>query len=247
MKIFTRRVTRWILVAFGAAMGVFVAGRQGPATKQDRLEAMLTMEQLDGQVQNNTNGARVVRYMPAEAYRAERFRRLVRAFAADLYVTGNMTDTRAKALATISVTEAMRAGVPPALVLGVMRIENSGFDSRATSRVGARGLMQVMPRTWLPVFGSFFGWDLGNDTTNVRMGVRILSQNLAESGGDWRRGLLRYNGCVHGTNTPDCMRYPDKVRLAVERDAQWSCGGKAFEQCVAAPLADLGIAERRIE
>jgi hypothetical protein len=29
--------------------------------------------------------------------------------------------------------------------------------------------------------------------------------------GNVRRALLRYNGCVTGSNTPNCRRYPSKV------------------------------------
>jgi hypothetical protein len=38
----------------------------------------------------------------------------------------------------------------------------------------------------------------------------ILARNLRRTG-TTTAALLRYNGCVRGTNTPDCHRYPSKV------------------------------------
>jgi hypothetical protein len=48
--------------------------------------------------------------------------------------------------------------------------------------------------------------------------------------------LLRYNGCVRGTNTPDCHRYPDVVKARVEQRAQALCGDLGFDSCVKRPL-----------
>jgi hypothetical protein len=52
--------------------------------------------------------------------------------------------------------------------------------------------------------------------------------------------LLRYNGCVNGTNTRDCHRYPEKVRREVQRSARTICGGRDFDRCVVTPLR-LGV------
>ena len=50
------------------------------------------------------------------------------------------------------------------------------------------------------------------------------------------KGLLRYNGCVRGTNTPNCRTYPNKVKTYVEREAQSLCGDKSFYDCIAKPV-----------
>jgi hypothetical protein len=50
------------------------------------------------------------------------------------------------------------------------------------------------------------------------------------------KGLLRYNGCVRGTNTPRCHTYPTKVARYVERDAEALCGDKNFYDCIAQPF-----------
>jgi soluble lytic murein transglycosylase-like protein len=47
--------------------------------------------------------------------------------------------------------EARRAGLEPAMVLGLIQVE-SGFRKYAISKAGARGYMQVMP-FWTRVIG----------------------------------------------------------------------------------------------
>lgn len=98
--------------------------------------------------------------------------------------------------------EAKRAGVPPELVLSVIQVE-SNFDRWALSRVGARGLMQIMP-FWLNEIGKP-GDDLFNIRTNLRFGCTILKFYIDKEKGDIVRGLARYNGSLGST------RYSDKV------------------------------------
>ena len=168
------------------------------------------------------------------------------AFAEDLVATGKVQLPRALRLADVAVREAYRRKVPPALVLGVMLTENTELKSTARSRQGALGLMQIHPGPWRPALGRLFGTNLRNDTTNLRYGVFILSHladrsvaattTVAEAGESWRTALLRYNGCVRGTNTPDCHRYPEVVRRKVLRSARATCAGRNFESCVVTPL-----------
>lgn len=166
------------------------------------------------------------------------------AFAMDLMGTGKVGIARALALADVAVREAYRRQVPPALVLGVMLTENDEIKSTARSRQGAVGLMQIHPRPWRPALGKLFGTNLRNDTTNLRYGIfilshlarRVASASLQDTSGGWRTALLRYNGCVRGTNTRDCHRYPDVVRREVQRSARTICAGRDFEDCVVRPL-----------
>jgi soluble lytic murein transglycosylase-like protein len=165
------------------------------------------------------------------------------AFEADLVATGRVRPQRAESLATFAVREAYRKRVPPALVFGVLLIENHDFNSRARSNVGAVGLMQVHQKVWVPMLGKLFGRNLLDDETNLRYGVHILSENVYRSASRMRtasgavsKGLLRYNGCVRGTNTRNCHRYPDKVRAAVERYAVAQCGDGGYARCVEEPM-----------
>ncbi len=177
------------------------------------------------------------------AMRSERFEEDRQAFVADLLATGHVTEARAESLATFAVREAYRKRVPPALVFGVLLTENRTLKSRARSNVGAVGLMQVYGKVWLPTLGKTLGRNLTDDETNLRYGVHILSENLYRSAalvttasGALHKGLLRYNGCVRGTNTRNCHRYPDRVRQAVERHAVAQCGAGGFARCVEEPI-----------
>lgn len=165
-----------------------------------------------------------------------------RAFAQDLLGTGHVGSARAWRIADAAVRQAYALQIPPALVLGVMLTENTTLKPSARSNVGAQGLMQIMPRLWKPVLGRLYGRDLRDDATNVRYGIHILrymhndvSGSLGPDG-TYRRALLRYNGCVRGTNTRDCHRYPDVVQRYVLRNAKSICRGRTFRECVVLPL-----------
>jgi hypothetical protein len=107
------------------------------------------------------------------------------------------------------VREGHEAGVDPRLLTAVLLVENPWLDPDAESSMGAVGLMQVMPfhaGNW-----GCAGSDLTNPDTNICHGPKILAELLRRSRWDLDRALLRYNGCVHGANTPDCHEYPQWV------------------------------------
>ena len=176
------------------------------------------------------------------AIHSEQFRVDREAFALDLIRTGRINPVRARSIADVAVTEAYRQRIPPALVLGVMLAENDAFKPTARSKVGAVGLMQVYGKLWRGALGRKYGTDLHDDATNIRYGIHILrymTEQVPDSLGPedgWRKALLGYNGCVRGTNTPNCRRYPDVVRANVTRAARASCAGRDFTGCVVAPL-----------
>jgi soluble lytic murein transglycosylase-like protein len=176
------------------------------------------------------------------AMRHPQFFRDVRAFAADLRRTGQLEDGRADSIAQVAVREAYHRRIPPALVLGVMLTENDQFKRNARSKVGAMGLMQIMPRIWTPNLGPILGRNLKDDETNLRYGVYILKHfakrtaDTLDAANVTTVALLSYNGCVRGTNTPDCRAYPEKVRRHVNENAQTICSGRDFHECVALPL-----------
>ena len=174
--------------------------------------------------------------------RHPQFQRDVDAFASDLRRTGKISGDRVDSIARVAVREAYHRRIPPALVLGVMLTENDEFKSKARSKVGAQGLMQIMPRLWTPNLGGILGRDLHDDETNVRYGVYILKHfakhtaDTLDAGDVTRVALLAYNGCVTGKNTRDCHAYPSKVQRHVEQNAVETCSGLAFKDCVSLPL-----------
>ena len=125
----------------------------------------------------------------------------------------------ARRIALALVREGNRTGVDPRLLTAIMLVENPALDSLAQSPVGARGLMQIMPAHR----GHWRGCPptLATVDANICYGARIFAWNLRASGGDVNRALLRYNGCVRGTNTPNCQMYPRHVYTRVTRVHRW--------------------------
>lgn len=107
--------------------------------------------------------------------------------------------------------EAVRAGLDPQLVLGLIQVE-SGFNRYAVSPASARGLMQVMP-FWVRTIGSP-DHDLFDLRTNLRYGCTILRHYLDKEQGNLFRALGRYNGSLGQA------AYPELV-LAAWRRWQW--------------------------
>jgi len=120
---------------------------------------------------------------------------------------GDMADRIADAV----VTEGHKQKIDPALLVGVMLVEDAKLDPRARSSVGARGLMQVMP-----FHGGKWGCgssDLFNVESNICHGVSVLAQTIRQAP-NLHVALLAYNGCVRGRNTPGCHNYSSKVMRA---------------------------------
>ncbi|HXG63867.1 MAG TPA: transglycosylase SLT domain-containing protein [Blastocatellia bacterium] len=82
--------------------------------------------------------------------------------------------------------EAKRYGIDPYFAAGLIRQE-SVFNPDAISRVGARGLMQVMPATGQLVAkrqgaGSITAADLHNPSLNIKLGMNYLAQMIGQFG-----------------------------------------------------------------
>jgi soluble lytic murein transglycosylase-like protein len=142
------------------------------------------------------------------------------------YFSRFTADRRMARRVTKAVVHYARAhDVAPSLVAAVLVTENRTLKPRAASSVGAQGLMQVMP-----MHAGMKGCpssDLGNVENNICHGTRIL-RTVLDRAQTTRGALLRYNGCVAGTNTPDCWKYPRHVltrastvrkRILAETDA----------------------------
>ena len=116
------------------------------------------------------------------------------------------------------VREGRRADVDPRVLASVVLVENPWLDADIKSPQGAVGLMQVMPfhaGNWEGCTSA----DLEDPDANVCHGARIFKEYLERAGGDFDRALLAYNGCVRGTNTPDCHLYPSHVYSRAGRAA----------------------------
>lgn len=120
----------------------------------------------------------------------------------------------ARRVATALVKEGHRAGLAPDILLAVMLVENPWINPDARSSVGARGLMQIMP-------GHKGKWracpqNMDDIESNICYGAQIFRDYLKRTG-NVETALLRYNGCVNGTNTPNCHLYPLQVFARVSK------------------------------
>ncbi|MGB0671485.1 MAG: lytic transglycosylase domain-containing protein [Rhodospirillales bacterium] len=87
--------------------------------------------------------------------------------------------------------EAMDLGFPVSLALAVAHAE-SGFDARALSKAGARGVMQIMPAT---AWGEYRirADELWDPRLNIRLGLHFLNR-LIRRYGQVDIALSHYNG-----------------------------------------------------
>lgn len=116
-------------------------------------------------------------------------------------------------------TAAQQYGVDEAIVRAIIHAE-SAFNPNALSRVGAQGLMQLMPAT-ARRFGVDNAFDPGQ---NIRGGVQYLAFLLKRFNGDVRLAAAGYNageGAVdkYGGVPPynETQRYVQRVALLADR------------------------------
>lgn len=123
---------------------------------------------------------------------------IVFGFVFDLILTGIEKSLYPKPNEYVSYVEKYSSeyGVPCELIWAVIRTESS-FDSSAESSVGAVGLMQLMPETFLEIttYRLKEGLDVGmryDPETNIRYGTYYLSY-LYERYGNWDAVVAAYN------------------------------------------------------
>jgi len=130
----------------------------------------------------------------------------------------------ARQIAWPLVEHSYERGLDPAFVVSIL-LNESGGKPTATSPVGARGLMQVMP-SWSGRWRGC-GRNLYEIEANLCNGTSILAWYL-RTAADERNALLGYNGCVRGSVTPNCTRYPDRIiRLKLQIQRELSAARKA--------------------
>ena len=108
-----------------------------------------------------------------------------------------------------------RTGVDPLLILAVMAVE-SRFNPIAESVMGAKGLMQVIPRFHQDKLDALGGEDSVFDPmTNILVGARIL-KDAVRRGGGLMPGLQLYAGAFGD----DSQQYAQKVMAEKQRMLQ---------------------------
>jgi Transglycosylase SLT domain len=135
---------------------------------------------------------------------------------------------------------ATRHGVSPRLVAAIIEAE-SEFNPRAVSRKGARGLMQLMPRT----AASLRVGDLHDPFENVEGGVRHLRMLMDRYRGDLPRVLAAYNaGDAAVINYGGVPPYPETRRYVRRIMRQLEPNGAAAAS-LSAPRRQVGTAALR--
>ena len=86
---------------------------------------------------------------------------------------------------------ASKEKLEPALLRALIRVE-SNFNHKARSRVGARGLMQIMPLTAAEL-GNRKALDHRNPRANILAGSHYLRELINQFQGDVRLALAAYN------------------------------------------------------
>jgi len=91
-------------------------------------------------------------------------------------------------LHSIVIQAAGRYQIDPALVKAIIMAE-SGYNTRATSKRGAKGLMQLMPATAQALGVE----DIFNPKQNISGGVRYFKKLVTQFNGDVELALAAYN------------------------------------------------------
>ena len=124
------------------------------------------------------------------------------------YIARNYRVARdaARDLVGIAFDAAKGYSVDPLVVLSVIAIE-SRFNPIAESDMGAKGLMQVIPKYHPEKFEIYGGEERALDTrTNILVGAQILQEYIGRAGG-LSAGLQWYNGAAHDAS----RQYAEKV------------------------------------
>jgi hypothetical protein len=136
------------------------------------------------------------------------------ASATDLYATDDIQQR--------VIAQAKRHNVSPSLALAIAKVE-SNFNPQALSHAGAKGVMQIMPRTAEQVFGVHRS-RLFEPDVNIEVGVKFIKKLLERYDGRLDIALSHYNGGSGVKNRygelsvmPATRSYVDKV-LATQQD-----------------------------
>lgn len=163
---------------------------------------------------NQESGGSVANKKASKKELAKRAKRAGQARSSSVPKTYKKRETACQKYSDAIAEAARKYGLEPELVMGVVKVESS-FNPKCKSRVGARGLMQVMPRT-----GKHMdcGSDLHDPDTNLECGCRVLARYLKLYDGNVIYGLAAYNAgpgnanpSAKGKYLPFNFKYVEKV------------------------------------
>ena len=141
----------------------------------------------------------------------------------------SLTPAEVERVADAIRVESARFGLPTGLVLAMIEVE-SQFDAFAVSRVGAMGMMQILPSTGKALAARLgMGWrgprTLFDPVANVTLGIAYLAE-LRDRFGHLPTALAAYNwgpsaiGRRLSTGAPIPKGYVQRVLAVQRRGAQ---------------------------
>ena len=109
---------------------------------------------------------------------------------------------------SIIAAASKKYNVPEAIIKAIIDTESSG-NPLATSKVGAKGLMQLMDET-ARSYGVINSYD---PTQNIMGGTHFLADLYEKYEGDWRKVFGHYNGGYRGATNPvaETRKYIEQV------------------------------------
>lgn len=102
----------------------------------------------------------------------------------------NLSVRAANQIVDYAYWHATRLELDPFMVLAVMRLE-SGYNAKAVSREGAKGLMQVLGRFHRKELG---GRNIYDQVVNIEVGTNILGECMKASKGNMLKTFNCYSG-----------------------------------------------------
>lgn len=191
-------VTSWAMVAVGAAL-ISGSGEALAPAADAPLSACVAVGELAPQAD-----APPLRTAPLDSSQRALVEYLSRRYYVAAEATARMVGTAYRA--------AREAGLDPLLVLAVISVE-SRFNPIAESVMGAKGLMQIIPRYHLAKLAPFGGEESVLDPeSNIRVGTSILREYVYRTG-SLKSGLQFYNGAL----LDESAQYAQKVLAERER------------------------------
>ncbi|WP_339721988.1 lytic transglycosylase domain-containing protein [uncultured Paraglaciecola sp.] len=154
------------------------------------------------------------------------------------------------------ISEANRQNITPSLALAIAKVE-SNFNPNALSYAGAKGVMQIMPRTAEQAFGvpreRLFEPDV-----NIKIGVKFIKQLLERYNNRLDIALSHYNGGSGVKNSqgelrvmPATQGYVDKVlgtqQEFLQHDKPMPFVSGVRQSPIQARYADTEIAQTDLE